>query len=306
MYKVSLMSRTEVPGAPPFEACYRSYLEEGITRPEWWFALSDDHRDCGRVGFVAYPTCPQEFLGRLPAQEVAISGLWLPWDDPGVVEAGQILIQEAWSAIQNELPASPQVSVNVRTDAHYEQRLRVFERLGMQLFQEKLGFGWHRRDNPPTEVGRLSVRSLAQVGAERVRKILGRAGEATLDRNDYWYREMAGVENWSNVMMGYCGPENEDTWLVATDEHGNDVGMAGVSEFDEGVATISFIGIAPEHRGHGYIHELLRAATGVALSAGYDEMLSDADTQNLPMTRAFERNGHRIDHEWHKWVYRWK
>src|SRR6476660_9761120 len=58
--------------------------------------------------------------------------------------------------------------------------------------------------------------------------------------------------HWAAQMMEYLQEEDSESWLVASDAAGDPVGMVAVSTFDPGVATITFIGVVPEHRGHGY------------------------------------------------------
>jgi hypothetical protein len=93
--------------------------------------------------------------------------------------------------------------------------------------------------------------------------------------------------------------------LVASDAAGDPVGMVAVSTFDPGVATVTFLGVLPEHRGHGYGHDLLQAATSAAHGRGFEEMLSDVDTLNQPMIDIMRNAGHLGGvRPWHIWHYR--
>jgi ribosomal protein S18 acetylase RimI-like enzyme len=70
------------------------------------------------------------------------------------------------------------------------------------------------------------------------------------------------------------------------------------------MATITFVGVLPAHRGNGYIDDLLAAGTAVAQRNGFATILSDVDTENTPMMAAMERAGHhpgaRTWHVWHQ------
>ena len=78
-------------------------------------------------------------------------------------------------------------------------------------------------------------------------------------------------------------------WRDLSDERMTDEDVVGpsawfaVSTFDPGGATITFIGVVPEHRGHGYGHDLVQAATSAAHGRGFEAILSDVDTLNQPM-----------------------
>src|SRR6476659_8072386 len=106
-------------------------------------------------------------------------------------------------------------------------------------------------------------------------------------------------------MMQYLQEEEEESWLVASEPAGDPVGMVAVSSVDPGVATLTFIGVLPEHRGHGYGHDLLQAATSAAHRRSFEEMLFDVDTLNQPMIDTMRKAGH-LDavRPWHIWHYR--
>ena len=56
--------------------------------------------------------------------------------------------------------------------------------------------------------------------------------------------------------------------------------------------TIHYIGVLPEHRGHGYIVDLLSAATRTMQDVGVWRIYCDTDTNNSPMIDAFRRVGY--------------
>lgn len=293
-----------IPEAPAVDEALRRLLEQRATRHEWCFVLARNGVDIGRMGCRVQPTCPPDLLGRLPEREVFPFALWLPWNDPDVIDMGRTLFAAARERLGGELFDGLQTSVNIEQD-HSAERRRLFEALGMNLFQEKQGYGWRREDNPPIAPLRLSYRSVEEVGHDRYRAVLGRIGEGTLDRNDAWYRERAGEKNWASVYMTFLRPANAAGWLLATSPEGETVGVVAVSAFDATTATITIIGVVPEHRGRGCIDDLLRAASAAALRGGFACMLSDTDVLNVPMAAAFARNGHRPDaRPWHKWFYR--
>ena len=65
-----------------------------------------------------------------------------------------------------------------------------------------------------------------------------------------WYPDPWGEEaHWAAQMMEYLQEEDSESWLVASEPAGDPVGMVAVSTFDPGVATVTFIGVVPEHRG---------------------------------------------------------
>lgn len=242
----------------------------------------------GSVGVRIEETCPAEFLGDLPPHETNLVNLSAPAAAAGVLLA----------AARTAGPAPVQARVNAEGPLAAERRA-AYEGAGMELFQEKQGFTW--TGSPVTVPDRLVF---GPAGHDVYRDVLARCGEGTLDRNDAWYRRLAGPTNWGSVFMTFRGAG--DPWLLASLPSGEPVGVVAMTPFGEpGVATVAFIGVVPEQRGHGYVADLLAAGTAAARDAGFTSVLSDADVLNVPMTTAFERAGHLPGvRPWHVWHYR--
>jgi GNAT superfamily N-acetyltransferase len=255
----------------------------------------------GALAFAVEPTCPPEFLGDLPPEELYLTELTLPWDRDWM-DAGRELIPEALREL-GDVPDRLQVRTNRESHPEFEQRVALFESLGMDLFQEKEGVTWVD-DGQPIEVpGRLDFATISETGSDRFRDVIAAVGESTLDRNDRYYRSHMDPADWGAVYLTYMGEGEEPMWLLGTLPGGEPVGFVAVVDFDgEGTATIGFIGVVPEQRGNGYIDDLLAAGTAAAREHGFRSIHSDVDTLNTPMLAAMERAGHHTGvRPWHVW-----
>ncbi|MGH9244494.1 MAG: GNAT family N-acetyltransferase [Acidimicrobiales bacterium] len=280
--------------------------QRGASRPGWCFVLEAAGRPIARVGYDVSPTVPDpSLLGRLPASELSLFGLHLPWEGPWLA-AGQELIGTSLAGIAHELPDRLDVRTNREVDAHPERRRALFDVLGMELFQEKEGYLWEDTGQTIVPPARLRFRSLEQIGEAAFVQVFGAVVEGTLDRNDRWYWDRTGPNRWARVMLGYLGAGDDATWCVGYDSEGGPVGMIAVSAFDEAdTATITFVGVLPGQRGKGYIDELLAAGNAAARTRGFGSILSDVDTENHPMRAAMERAGHHPGRRpWHIWHHR--
>ncbi len=103
-------------------------------------------------------------------------------------------------------------------------------------------------------------------------------------------------------MMEYLDPDGADMWLVGHADS-EPVGYVFVTMDPVLVSTIGHIGVVPEARGNGYVHDLLDAAAATIAGRGVASMLSDVDVLNRPMLHAMRQAGH-TDSEWHVWRYR--
>jgi RimJ/RimL family protein N-acetyltransferase len=291
-----------LPGAPDQTDALIDMWEEGESRPDWCFVLEEEREVVGRVGFYVSPTCPPEFLGDLPPDELFLFGLWLPWDDDPV-GAGLALISEALRRIAGDVPDRLQVRTNVEVYPEHAHRVALFDAFGMDLFQEKQGFTWVDDGSRVEVPDRLTFHTVDEVGHDHYRDVLAGVGEATLDRNDFYYRSHMDPQDWGSVYMTFLDDSVAPMWLLALLPDGEPVGFVAVSEFDEpDTATIAFIGVLPPHRGNGYIDGLLAAGTAVAQQHGFSSILSDVDTLNTPMMAAMERAGHHAGvRPWHIW-----
>jgi RimJ/RimL family protein N-acetyltransferase len=294
-----------VPGDPEgYTDTVNGLWTSGESQPDWCFLIEDGHTKVGRVGFRVSPTVSDpSWLGSLPAEELFVYGLHLPWEDD-YLKPGRQLIGEATDTVSAELPEVMEVRINNSVHPFARERVHLMTHMGMDLFQEKDGFFW-ADDGQLVEPGdRIEFQSIAEVGIEAYRAVMAPCGKDTLDRNDSYYWTGCGPDNWASQMTEYLADEDTHMWLIG---YRNDepVGYVAVVSVDDWGSTIAHVGVVPQHRGHGYIHDLLAAGTAAAQGSGITTMLSDVDVLNDPMLTAMQRAGHIRDPErWHLWVFR--
>lgn len=88
-------------------------------------------------------------------------------------------------------------------------------------------------------------------------------------------------------------PGERQAWKTARLPDGTTVGfiIPTRTAYD---ASISYLGVLPEHRGHGYVHDLLAEMTHVHLDNGQARIVGTTDAANIPMRAAFERAGFTV------------
>ncbi|MEY9859672.1 ribosomal protein S18 acetylase RimI-like enzyme [Catenulispora sp. GAS73] len=220
---------------------------------------------------------------------------------PGHRDAARLVLEAAIAAARPSevLNASTNVAVH-RAPA---ERVALLESCGFELWQEKEGFWWadEGRDLPLPEG--ITVRRLAEVGADRFAELIAACSTGTLDRIDADAMAAMGPAKWARAFLDSA---TDSTWLLAEDTaSGQAVGFVSVGEFDPGVGTITYIAVAPGQRGRGHVDALLKLANHTARDLGFHAVLCDTDTLNVPMQQAFRRNGHSSEAtEWHKWMHR--
>jgi ribosomal protein S18 acetylase RimI-like enzyme len=276
----------------------------GESHPHWCFVIEDGESRVGRVGFRVEPTVTDPaWVGSLPPDELFIYGLDLPWTGD-FISIGQQLFEEAAVSLAGDVPDLLEIGIANEVHSHAEARRELMESMGFHLFHEKQGFFWKDDGTRVVVPERLKYRSFNDVSRDTFGTIMGSCGEHTLDRNDRHYWKGCGAENWGRQMTAFVEGADEPMWLIGY-AGGEAVGCVAVGSHDDWGSTIVHIGVLPEHRGHGYIDDLMAAATAAVQRAGISSMLSDVDVENQPMIDAMLRAGHRDGRRpWHVWVYR--
>lgn len=274
------------------------WFNDGDSSPEWCLIAEEDGTAVGRLGSRIEYTCDSELRGNLPEFERHAFGFEAPWTERP--EVGHALIETA-----NKLRGLPgdwawHIGPN---DPQAAEKVQLADSIGAALFQEKIGFRWTDDTPSPDTATRLTYRTLGEVGAEVYAEALSHVALG-LDRESAWYAEQMGPLNWGRVMMEYADADDAKSWVLAYDSE-HLVGQLAISAFDPEIAdaTIGWIGVVPSARGNGYGAELLGAAPQICAERGFTSMLSDTDTLNLPMQRAFLQAGHTEDENWQRWRY---
>ena len=167
---------------------------------------------------------------------------------------------------------------------------------------QKVDFIWDE-PQPLIEVPRrLTFRPVET--AEDERRFLGAVTavlHGSLDRGD---QHAVATQGLKTAARSYLDPFpifvfERRWWHLAYDTDGDLVGFTQpvtyVGTDRDGLveATIHYIGVLPEHRGHRYIDDLLRHTTRTLQEVGVWRIYTDTGTLNTPMIAAFERAGYR-------------
>lgn len=277
----------------------RSFAEcvaDGQYRPEWvWVALRGD-TVVARAAFWAPPGHDQPFS--------------LDLFDPGTgsdrVEVGAALLRAAYAELLADgyhvptgtdrpdyhlfLPADWRDRPDAVADAR--DRMAAAEAAGLVFFVERLNYRWTPERGLPPRSTRL--RFGPATDDEVVTDVLARLCENTLDayaRRDvdrYGVRKAAEITIEETLEL--C--DSRDWWRLAYsgDEVVGIVLPTRATEF----VTLAYVGVVPEHRGHGYSEDLVVEALHVFTDAGHTLVVDATDVANVPMAATFDRIGYEL------------
>jgi ribosomal protein S18 acetylase RimI-like enzyme len=179
-----------------------------------------------------------------------------------------------------------------RASAAIAWRWEAAGRAGLTDELERLRYEWTAEQPLPAPRDRLVFRGddddEAFVAAFR------RVSEGTLDH----YTRQALVTKdpqalaREDVADYKAMPGDRSWWRLAYTRDGSLAGVA-LPSANNGGPVVGYLGVVPEHRGHGYVDDLLAEITRFHAERGVQRVTADTDTGNVPMARAFERAGYR-------------
>ena len=170
----------------------------------------------------------------------------------------------------------------------------------MAHYQKKV-FVWNEPKPLLTVPSRLQFRPVTEPDRPLLLELLESAMAASLDRHDQEAAARVGgvaaARKFLEEVDEHFGYHLE-WWQFGANEADEIVGFSlpviypgeQRNGFEE--ATLYYIGVLPEHRGHGYGFDLLCQATRLMQQVGVWRIYCDTDVLNVPMIKAFERAGY--------------
>lgn len=278
-------------------------LAAGRRRPEWmWVALRGD-RLLARVAWWGQAGADTPFL--LDIFDI---------DDSSVdrVDIGVRLLRTAMAEVVPVGTRPPEYGRCVPPDWRdgevarrvVEERMVALERTGARLLVERLRFEWRAGAPIPEPSGRLVFRPVRDT--EEILAMMTLVLDGTLDahgRDDLTRMSAreAAVRHYEGELAQYRSPR--DWWRIATLPDGDPVGFVTPARNDYN-PVIGYLAVLPEHRGNGYIDEILAEGTRVLVAQEVPRIRAATDLGNTPMANAFRRAGYvnferAINMTWH-------
>ncbi len=165
---------------------------------------------------------------------------------------------------------------------------------GLARTTERFSYAW--TDDVPLPEGSRRLRFIPGTDAE-FRSLFAAVAGGSLDAHTLDMIAEQGVDALADDDLGFylSLPGSRDAWQVATALDGTVVGfiIATRTAYD---ASISYLGVLPEHRGHGYVHDLLAQMVLMHHGNGERRIVGTTDAANTPMRAAFQRAGFAVTH----------
>ncbi|MEU4094646.1 GNAT family N-acetyltransferase [Streptomyces sp. NPDC026673] len=269
-------------GFAAFGDTYSKMAAAGEYRPEWtWVALRDDVV----VARAAWWAGPEDD-----------KPLALDWFDFTDAEAAVQLLCGAplYAQYSLKLPPGWRDIPAVREQAR--ARIDAAVAAGLSPLVERFRYRWTPECGVPARPGRLVFRP--EPDDEVILDVFRRIHQGSLDAHVRRTVAESGLEAAAREELDYLRwlPSPREWWRLAHDPSGELVGLC-VPAHHYGDPLIGYIGVVPEHRGHGYAYDLLVEATHMLAGEGVDRIVAGTDQTNVPMAAHFARAGYPIAQE---------
>jgi ribosomal protein S18 acetylase RimI-like enzyme len=270
-------------------ASFRTELAAGRYRPAWTWVAEDRGRILARALWWGRADSPHP----LALDCLALLG---PAEDPTAL--GSALLRAGHDALGRrpswDLVLRPGWRDDPAAAAATAWRREAAARAGLTEALERHRFVWTPIAGVPPASTRL--RFAAEPDDDVFLDAFRRIGEGSLDvttrRGVAAHGAAAQARDELDFYRGM--PSDRAWWRVASTPGGERVGIA-IPGATPTARNVSFIGVLPEQRGHGYVDDLLGEVTRVHAAAGAPRITATADVTNQPMAAAFERAGYACD-----------
>lgn len=289
LQRVAQMATTPGVGMTPTEI--GAEIAAGRLQPQWSQVAIDD--EGGVVGRALW-------WGRDKRTPMALD-VWdvvAGHDEPDALLAA--LLERGHSALAARdiavpLPHTIRVPVTWRdiADVEHDVHKKIASAAGAGLVHhnERRQFQWDHGSSVPAYSPRLRFEPADD---DTFIALVARAAHGSLDVMTR--RELAAADALSlardEVAYYASCPGDRAWWRVAYEPHDDVVGIAIPSATPTN-RNVGYLAVLPEHRGHGYVDDLLAFITAFHAAAGAERITATTDAVNTPMAAAFERAGYR-------------
>jgi GNAT superfamily N-acetyltransferase len=268
-------------------------FESGRRRPEWvWGVRRDD--DAAPLGVIgAFVTADGRTLLDV-------------FDLPADPTAARLLVVQA-TADALAMPGDGEVCVFAPPGATVEDDALVplfgpLRDAGWQLLVERRHYEFEPApDLAADATTELTFEQLADAADPRLAACHREVMRDTLDAHDRELIERLGFDRaCAESLTSLVTADPVECLHLAFEPDGAVAGMVSGFVHPNKRGVVAFVGVARDHRGHGYGRQLLAWQTQQLLAAGATTLIADTDNENVPMARAFadvgwEQTETRID-----------
>ncbi|MEU2060700.1 GNAT family N-acetyltransferase [Streptomyces sp. NPDC013455] len=254
-------------------------------RPDWQRIALRGGRTVARAAWWARPEDPEPLVVN-----------WLDVAEGEEEAAAELLRTAPWQTPEVEIDLLPGWRDDPRLRAAADARDGAARRAGYAPLVERFIYHWTPDLGLPERPGRLVY--TAEPDDAVFYDLLRRISSATLDAHARRAIAQGGVDQAAkeDLDIFHWFPSPRAWWQVARTPAGDPVGIH-IPAHNPSRPCIGFVGVVPEHRGHGYAYDLLAECTHFLVEQGARSIVAATDQGNHPMAAHFTRAGYPVVRE---------
>lgn len=266
-------------------------IEAGRIRPEWSvLAIDESGAVIGRA----------MWWGRDTTVPIALDVWDVDAQVPGRGSLAKALLNAGHEALSSRgvavpLPHTMRLPNDWRDHAtvvaEVDLKTRAAAAAGLTRVNERLQFQWDADRPLPSELGSLDF---APAADETFVRLFAAAAEGSLDVKTRRELESSSPDELARAEIDYyrACPGERSWWHTAATTDRTVVGVAIPSATPTN-RNVGYLAVLPEHRGRGYVDEILAFITRFHAEQGAPRITATTDAANAPMAAAFRRAGYR-------------
>ncbi|MFR9793106.1 GNAT family N-acetyltransferase [Streptomyces sp. MB22_4] len=254
-------------------------------RPEWQRVALRDGRTVARAAWWGRPEDSEPLLIN-----------WLDVAEGEEAAGAELLRTAPWRPDELELDMPAGWRDDPRLRAAAEARAATARMAGYTPLVERFIYRWTPENGLPERPGRLVF--TPEPDDAVFLGLLRRIHSDTLDAHARGAIAEGGVEQAAQEEMDvfHWMPSPRSWWRIARTRAGDPVGIHIPARNPSGPC-VGFIGVVPEHRGHGYAYDLLAECTHFLSGEGAGFIAAATDQSNFPMAAHFTAAGYPVVRE---------
>jgi len=291
------------PASPLTATQFQVRFENGEYRPEWAWIAEEEPGEPPVAAAIWWGTARDvrpSALDGLFAVGPAGSGTTPAAEARARIAAGLLAAgHEAFAGAGLQHPPASHMFLppdwHDRPDVTNAARWRIdaAQRAGLTAMLERHRYEWTLAAGRPRAPGQLIFRQ--EPDDEIFVDLFSRALTGTLDATSRKAAETSGphVQARQDVLFYREHMNGQRSWWRVAETRAGEVAGFGIPSQNTALPVVGYLGVLPEHRGQGYVDEILAEITRILVDdASATRIHADTDLANRPMAAAFERAGY--------------
>lgn len=251
------------------------------------FVVEDDNAFLGRIMYGFFEDQPTELkIWQIKMDETL----------DNFEKSCKVLVEESLKLLKDKGFSNVEYHHYFKITSEVDRYHEAFTNSGFRIVQEKKCFEYEE-ENFKSYKQRLVFKNLEDSSEHEFISAIEAVTYGTLDRDDLESLETSGPKRAAEMYFELLKEIdfNEEWWKLAYEQSGELVGLVVPQRIGKSTGSINYIGVVPEKRGNGYVHDLIGKASSTMFGDKMEKIVADIDYFNFPLEKALIDCGYEYD-----------